>query len=64
MKWVLGVSLALLAGTAYACPGMYTEKEITFIPQDPQSPALTQDQVDPKLFTQAEKQELKKQKAN
>ena len=64
MKWVLGVTLAMLAGVAHACPGKYYEKEITFIPENPQSPALTQDQVDPKLFTQVDEQEQKKLKTN
>ncbi len=64
MKLILGLSLVLLSSIAFACPDMGKSKEITFLPQELQSPILTPDQVDPKLLTQAESQEQQKQKSN
>lgn len=64
MKLILGIALALLSGAVMACPGMDKGKQITLIPQELQSPVVTQDQVDPKLLTQADKKELKQIKAN
>ncbi|MCB1757166.1 MAG: hypothetical protein KDJ38_16710 [Gammaproteobacteria bacterium] len=64
MKLVLGLSLAMLTSAAFACPGMSKDKEITFLPQELQSPVTSEDQVDPRLLTQAEKQEQEQKVTN